>query len=103
VQGVGSSPQDQGRAACRGRVGNLPPEHVSPAVGEEKLAPLLQRLDLRRWAVLILGDHGESWTPEEPYHGQALRKTAAGDDPAAPPPMARIAGNYKPGIQRAAG
>lgn len=45
------------------------------AVCEEKLAPLLERLDPRRWAVLILGDHGESWTPEEPYHAQSLRNS----------------------------
>ncbi|MFA6109131.1 MAG: alkaline phosphatase family protein [Candidatus Latescibacterota bacterium] len=45
------------------------------AVCEEKLAPLIQRLDPQRWAVIILGDHGESWTPEEPYHGQSLRNS----------------------------
>jgi arylsulfatase A-like enzyme len=44
-------------------------------VCEEKVAPLLERLDPRRWAVLILGDHGESWTAEEPYHGQSLRNS----------------------------
>lgn len=42
---------------------------------EGKLVPLLERLDLRQWGALILGDHGESWSPEELYHGQTLRNS----------------------------
>ena len=42
---------------------------------ERKLASVLGRFDLRRWCVLIFGDHGESWTPEEPYHGVTLRNS----------------------------
>lgn len=41
-------------------------------VFEGHLAPLLEELPLQEWAVVILGDHGESWTPEEPYHGLSL-------------------------------
>lgn len=39
---------------------------------EQHLAPLLAGLDLDRWMVLICGDHGQSWTTAEPYHGQSL-------------------------------
>lgn len=39
---------------------------------EQHLAPLLAGLDLDRWMVLICGDHGQSWTTAEPYHGQTL-------------------------------
>ncbi len=42
-------------------------------VFEQQLAPLLAQLDLRQWGVLLLGDHGQSWSPEELYHGQTLR------------------------------
>ena len=42
---------------------------------ERKLVPLLERLDPREWCVIILSDHGESWTREEPYHGQTLRNS----------------------------
>jgi membrane-anchored protein YejM (alkaline phosphatase superfamily) len=41
-------------------------------VFEERLAPLLAGLDLGEWMVLICGDHGESWTEDELYHGQTL-------------------------------
>jgi hypothetical protein len=44
-------------------------------VAETQVAPLLEQLDLRRWAVFIFGDHGESWLPDEPYHGQSLRNS----------------------------
>lgn len=40
---------------------------------EDRIAPLLGRLDLGRWAVVLFGDHGESWSPEEPYHGRTVR------------------------------
>ena len=40
---------------------------------EFKLAPLFEILDLSTWCVVLFGDHGESWTEEEPYHGQTLR------------------------------
>ena len=39
------------------------------------LAPMLESIDVNRWCVVILGDHGESWTPEEPYHGITLRNS----------------------------
>jgi membrane-anchored protein YejM (alkaline phosphatase superfamily) len=42
---------------------------------ETRVAPILARLDLAEWAVLICGDHGESWTAEELYHGQTLRNS----------------------------
>ena len=42
---------------------------------EEKLAPILRSLDLSKWCVMIFGDHGESWTPVEPYHGVTLRNS----------------------------
>jgi len=45
------------------------------AVFENKLAPLLSGLDLQEWCVFITSDHGESWTPHEPYHGQTLRNS----------------------------
>ena len=40
---------------------------------EHKLTPLINNLDLSTWCVVVLGDHGESWTEDEPYHGQTLR------------------------------
>ena len=42
---------------------------------EQKLVPLLEQLDPREWCIIILSDHGESWTREEPYHGQTLRNS----------------------------
>jgi hypothetical protein len=42
-------------------------------VFEQKLAPLLEPLDLSRWSVWIFGDHGESWTSDEFYHGTTVR------------------------------
>lgn len=42
---------------------------------EEKIAPLLALLPLDQWAIFIFSDHGESWTHEEPYHGQTLRNS----------------------------
>lgn len=42
---------------------------------EGKVAPLLDRLDLGRWSVVLFGDHGESWTTEEPYHGRTVRNS----------------------------
>ena len=41
-------------------------------VFERKLAPLIEAIDLAKWAVLVFGDHGESWTDGEPYHGLTL-------------------------------
>ena len=42
---------------------------------EEGIAPLLEEIDLGGWSIVIFGDHGESWTPEEPYHGKTLRNS----------------------------
>ena len=42
-------------------------------VFEHKLATLIERLDLGNWVVVIFGDHGESWTADELYHGKSLR------------------------------
>ncbi len=42
---------------------------------EGGIAPLLEEIDLGAWSVVIFGDHGESWTPEEPYHGKTLRNS----------------------------
>jgi len=44
-------------------------------VFELKLAPLLEVLDASQWAVIIFGDHGESWRDDELYHGQSLRNS----------------------------
>jgi membrane-anchored protein YejM (alkaline phosphatase superfamily) len=44
-------------------------------VFEECIAAVLAKLDLSRWCVIVLGDHGESWTHEEPYHGVTLRNS----------------------------
>ena len=44
-------------------------------VFEESIAEVLEGLDLDRWCVFILGDHGESWTHQEPYHGLTLRNS----------------------------
>ncbi|MCC7263042.1 MAG: sulfatase-like hydrolase/transferase, partial [Candidatus Latescibacteria bacterium] len=44
-------------------------------VFEHQVAPLLEGLALEEWMVVILGDHGESWTDEEPYHGQTLNNS----------------------------
>ncbi len=49
--------------------------HAVEKVFEKKLAPLLAQLDLSQWCVLIFGDHGESWTMEEPYHGTTLKNS----------------------------
>ena len=42
---------------------------------ERKIAPLLARLDPRQWCVFIVSDHGDSWTVNEPYHGQTLKNS----------------------------
>lgn len=42
---------------------------------ERRLRSLLESIDLRAWSVFIFSDHGESWTPEEPYHGYTLRNS----------------------------
>ncbi len=42
---------------------------------EQQLAPLLHNINLRDWCVFVFSDHGESWTPEEPYHGCTLRNS----------------------------
>ena len=39
---------------------------------EHKLAPILRRLDPFEWTIVVLADHGESWTAQELYHGQTL-------------------------------
>jgi hypothetical protein len=44
-------------------------------VFEEQLAPLISGLDLGAWVVVIFGDHGESWTKDELYHGKTLRNS----------------------------
>ena len=42
---------------------------------EEKVAPLILSLDPGLWCVVILADHGESWSPADLYHGQTLTNT----------------------------
>jgi len=49
--------------------------HAVERIFERQLAPLLQNIDLQNWCVLLFSDHGESWTPEEPYHGCTLRNS----------------------------
>lgn len=39
---------------------------------DNKIAPLIGRLDLGAWTVILFGDHGERWTAEELYHGRTL-------------------------------
>ncbi len=65
------------RLLRRGRRAEVESRYRAAAsrVAETQLAPLLEQLDPRRWAVFIFGDHGESWTPDEPYHGQTLRNS----------------------------
>ena len=46
--------------------------HSVQQVFECKIAPLLTMMDLSDWVIVILGDHGESWTSYEPYHGLTL-------------------------------
>jgi membrane-anchored protein YejM (alkaline phosphatase superfamily) len=68
---------------------------------EEKIAPLLALLPLDQWAIFIFSDHGESWTNEEPYHGQTLRNSVlriplfyhipfTGNPPLSPPLLSLI-------------
>ena len=47
-------------------------------VFENKVAPVLEELDLSRWAVLLFGDHGESWTPDELYHNEFFHGAPVG-------------------------
>ena len=42
---------------------------------ERGIAPLLEQIDLERWSIVIFGDHGESWVPDELYHGRTLRNS----------------------------
>ena len=42
---------------------------------ERGIAPLLEQIDLGAWSILIFGDHGESWAPDELYHGRTLRNS----------------------------
>lgn len=42
---------------------------------QDKVAPLLEAVDLGRWAVVVFGDHGQSWTQDELYHGRTLRNS----------------------------
>ena len=50
-------------------------DHAVESLLEGPVAGVLSALDLRRWCVLIFGDHGESWTAAEPYHGVTLRNS----------------------------
>ena len=66
-----------GKLLAAGRVEEVKQRYTAAVrtVLEEKLAPLLSRLDRNRWAIVIFGDHGESWARDEPYHGQTLRNS----------------------------
>lgn len=61
----------------QGRVEEVRRRYVQAVedVFENKVAPVLEALDLSRWAVLLFGDHGESWTPDEFYHGTSVRNS----------------------------
>ena len=66
---------EMGRHLAAGRL-DLVQERYCAAIEklfEGHIAPLVASLDLDRWSVFILSDHGESWRPDEPYHGQTLR------------------------------
>lgn len=66
---------ETGRLLAAGRL-DLVQERYCTAIEklfEQHLAPLLAGLDLGAWSVFIISDHGESWRPDEPYHGQTLR------------------------------
>ena len=70
----------QGETAAllrQGRVEEVRRRYVRAVenVFENKVAPLLEAIDLSRWAVLLFGDHGESWTPDEFYHGTTVRNS----------------------------
>lgn len=64
-----------GRLIAAGRL-DLVQERYSAAIErlfEFAIAPILAGLNMEQWAVFIISDHGESWRPDEPYHGQTLR------------------------------
>ena len=64
-----------GRQLAAGRL-DLVQERYCAAIEElfeSHIAPMVASLDLDRWSVFIFSDHGESWRPDEPYHGQTLR------------------------------
>ena len=64
-----------GRLLASGRI-DLVQERYCAAIErlfEIRIAPILAGLDLEQWSVFIISDHGESWRPDEPYHGQSLR------------------------------
>ena len=42
---------------------------------ENQIAPLINKTDPSKWAIIIFSDHGESWTLEEPYHGYTLKNS----------------------------
>ena len=66
---------EMGRLVASGRL-DLVQSYYCSAIEklfEFHIAPLLASLDLGAWTIFIISDHGESWRPEEPYHGQTLR------------------------------
>jgi len=66
-----------GRLLAEGRLNEVQDRYVRAVeiLFEEKIAPLLALLPLDQWAIFIISDHGESWTQEEPYHGQTLKNS----------------------------
>ena len=70
----GQAMGETARLLARGDVATVQERYraVIAELFEHKLAPLLGRLDPFEWAIVVLGDHGESWTAQELYHGQTL-------------------------------
>jgi arylsulfatase A-like enzyme len=66
---------ETGKLLAEGRL-DLVQERYKEAIEklfEARISPLLNGIDLATWSVFLISDHGESWKPDEPYHGQTLR------------------------------
>lgn len=63
-----------GQLLAAGRIGEVQTRYRAAIeqLFERHIARLLAALDLSRWAVFIISDHGQSWRKDEPYHGQTL-------------------------------
>ena len=66
-----------GRLLAAGRIRAVQEQYARAVekLFEEKIEPILEWIDLEAWCVFLFGDHGESWTPDEPYHGRSLRNS----------------------------
>ena len=64
-----------GRLLAAGRLDLIHERYIAAIerLFEFNISPILAGLDLDKWSVFIISDHGESWRSDEPYHGQSLR------------------------------